>query len=163
MTRFLTRRWLAALAGLGSAGLLVTALGYQYLGELMPCSLCIWQRWPHLAAAVLALLVVAVWPARILALLGALAAATTSGIGIYHVGVQRGWWPGPDACSAADPAGLSTGDLLDRILATPIVRCDEVVWEFLSISMAGWNALISAGLVLLWLAAAAAPRTARRA
>ena len=84
-------------------------------------------------------------------LLGALA---STGIGVYHTGVERGWWPGPEACGGVgDITGLSAEALLEQILATPVVRCDEVAWEMLGLSMASWNALASLGLAGVWLLA----------
>ena len=37
-------------------------------------------------------------------------------------------------------------------MEAPLVRCDEVAWEFLSLSMASWNGIISLGLAGMWLA-----------
>lgn len=146
-------RRLAALAALGSAALLLGALGFQYLGGLPPCKLCIWQRWPHGIAIAVGLVMLAL-PFRPLALLGAAAAAATSAFGVYHFGVEQAWWEGPNTCtSSTDVGGMSAGQLLDQILAAPVVRCDDVLWSFLGLSMAGWNAIISAGLVVVWLAA----------
>ncbi|MHA3980565.1 disulfide bond formation protein B [Halovulum sp. GXIMD14794] len=149
----MTRRFLTTLAGLGSAGLLLGALAFQYIGGLYPCPLCITQRWPHLAAVLIAVLAYFI-PLRILALAGAAAAAATAAVGAYHFGVERVWWEGPDTCTAADLEGQSPAELLEQIMAAPVVRCDEIAWDFMGISMAGWNAIVSAGLVLIWLAAA---------
>jgi len=148
-----SRRGLTTLAGFGSAALLLGALGFQYLGGLAPCPLCITQRWPHLAAVLIAVLAYFI-PQRVLALAGAAAAAVTSGVGLYHFGVERRWWEGPDTCTSGDVGGKSPAELLDQIMAAPVVRCDEIAWDFLGISMAGWNAIASALLVLIWLAAA---------
>ena len=68
--------------------------------------------------------------------------------------VERGWWPGPDTCTSSDITNLSTEDLMTRIMNAPLVRCDEVQWDLLGLSMASWNAVISLGLAGLWLAAA---------
>ncbi len=137
-------------AAFGSFALLGAALVSQYFGGLHPCKMCIWQRWPHGAAIGFgALFLLTSWRPAIL--LGALCALVTSGIGAFHAGVEQGWWEGPTTCSSGDISGLSTEDLLDQILTAPVVRCDEIVWEFAGISMAGWNALLSAGLVLIWL------------
>ena len=133
--------------------MLAGALFFQYVVGLAPCELCIWQRWPHLAAVILGLVVWFV-PSAWLMALGALAAATSGGLGIYHTGVERGWWPGPDSCTSAPVAGLTPEQLMERILAAPLVRCDEVPWEMLGLSMASWNAVASAGLALVWLLAA---------
>ncbi len=146
-----TRRQLIWLAAGGSAALLLGAWGFQALGYA-PCKLCIWQRWPHGAAVLIGVLATAL-PFAVLPLLGALAAATTGGIGIYHTGVERGWWQGPTTCSAGEIGGLSVDDLMSQIMDAPLVRCDEVAWEFLALSMASWNAVLSFALAAVWLAA----------
>jgi disulfide bond formation protein DsbB len=147
------RTTLILLAAGGSLALLFGAFAFQHLGGLAPCAMCLWQRWPHAAAAVIGALALAV-PGRLLPLAGALAAATGAALGLYHTGVERGWWEGPDTCTAGPVAGIAPGDLLEQILAAPVVRCDEVAWEWLGLSMAGWNALLSLGLAALWLMAA---------
>ena len=144
------------LAGLGSLLLLAGALAFQHLGGLAPCPMCIWQRWPHLAAVLIALAALTVlWRRRRpLSLVGAGAMAVSAGLGLYHAGVEQRWWPGPSGCSGVDPSGLSPDELLTRLSQAPLVRCDEIAWQLVGISMAGWNALLSAVLVMFWLSAA---------
>lgn len=128
--------------------LLGGALGSQYLGGLHPCEMCYWQRWPHGAAIVLALLAFTA-PAqsgrsRVLTMLAALAIAVSGSIGVYHAGVEAKIFQGFTQCTAIGK-GLSTAELLDQISHAPLVRCDEVQFRFLGISMAGWNAILSLG------------------
>lgn len=153
----LNRTQLSTLAGLGSAAILAGAFGFQYLGGLAPCQLCLWQRWPH-AAAIGIMLLALVLPWRILPLLGMLAALTTAGIGMFHVGVEYQWWEGLASCSGNSIAGLNVNDLLnpDVTIAAP-VRCDAVAWSMFGISMAGWNVILSLGLATLWVMAARKP------
>lgn len=140
-----------ALAGFGSFALLFGALAFQYLGGLAPCPMCIWQRWPHLAAILFALAALGFTaPRRVLILGGALSAATTAGIGVYHAGVEQRWWEGPSSCAGFDPSQMTPDELFQHLAAAPLVRCDEIPWEFLGVSMAGWNALLSAVLVIIW-------------
>ncbi|WP_205749090.1 disulfide bond formation protein B [Frigidibacter oleivorans] len=150
-------RILCLIAAGGSAALLAGALIFQALG-FAPCPMCLWQRWPHVAAVgigAVALLLPAPAPVlRGLALAGAAAAACTSALGLYHTGVERDWWQGPTSCTSSSVQGVSASDLLNQIMAAPLVRCDEVAWQFLGLSMASWNAVFSLGLVLVWLAAA---------
>ena len=143
-------------SGAGSAAILAGALGFQFIGGLAPCPLCIWQRWPHVAAVVIAVAGVTVlWRhTRPLAVAGMLTMLAGAGLGLYHTGIERGWWPGPDTCAASDIANLSTNQLMARIMSAPLVRCDQVAWDFLGLSMASWNAAISLGLAALWLASA---------
>jgi len=149
MTR---QRTLILLAAGGSAALLLGALAFQHLGGMAPCKLCLWQRWPHGAAIALGLAGMVAWPA-LMAGLGVLAALATAGIGGYHTGVERGWWPGPSDCSGGPVSGMSSEELFEQIMAAPLVRCDEVPWEMLGLSMASWNMLASLGLAALWLMA----------
>ncbi len=152
----LTPRTLVLVAGAGSAALLLGAFGFQFLGGLRPCHLCLLQRWPHGAAVLVAALVLLV-PAllRPLATLGALAMLVNTGIALYHTGVERGWWQGPTSCTGSgDVANLSTEQLMAQIMEAPLVRCDEITWTFLRLTMANWNALASLVLAFVWLAAA---------
>ena len=123
--------------------LLGGAMGSQYLGGLTPCEMCYWQRWPHAAAIGLAALAFTA-PAtaarsRLLTLLAAAAIAVSGAIGVYHAGVEIGIFEGFTTCTAS---GAVT---LEDIMKVPLVRCDQVQWAFLGISMAGWNAILSLG------------------
>ena len=153
----MTRHLLILLAAGGSLALLLGAFGFQYLGGLAPCKLCLWQRWPHGAAILIGALALATrGPA--LPALGGLAALSTAGIGLYHTGVERKWWAGPSSCTGDGGAlsGLSGGDLLNFDAQTNIVMCDVVPWELFGLSMASYNAIFAALLAGLWLMAARA-------
>lgn len=152
----MTRAFLFA-AILGPAAVLGAALFSQYVGGLNPCQMCIWQRWPHGAAIALALIALALAPRRaatVALYLGALALIIGAGIGAFHAGVELGYWEGPTTCSGGDVSGLSPADLIAKLQAAPLVRCDEVAWSFLGVSMAGWNAILSLGLAVLTVMAA---------
>ncbi|WP_299842553.1 disulfide bond formation protein B [uncultured Roseovarius sp.] len=154
-----TRQWWIMMAAGGSALLLIGAFAFQHLGGMAPCKLCIWQRWPHVIAIALGVIALML-PGRVLPLAGALAALGTAGIGFYHTGVERGWWEGPTSCTSSGVSGVSTDDLFDQIMAAPLIRCDEVPWDMLGLSMASWNGLISLLLVFFWLKAVRAPTAA---
>jgi len=154
MLTFERARWLALLV---PTALLGGALGSQYWGGLYPCEMCYWQRYPHGIAIALALLAILSSPrpaaSRLLVLLAALAIATSGAIGVFHAGVEMGWWEGLTSCSTSSNAATAE-ELLADIMATPLIRCDQVQWSLLGISMAGWNAIISLGsaaLILLGL------------
>ena len=135
--------------------LLGGALGSQYFGGLHPCEMCYWQRWPH-AAAILFALLAFTGPAetsrsRNFTLLAAFCIAVSGVIGVYHAGVEAKVFEGFTQCTAMGK-GLSTAELLKQISRAPLVRCDEVQFRFLGITLAGWNAIFSLGgaaLILL--------------
>ena len=143
----LSRLALARLAALLlPVGLLSGALASQYLGGLHPCEMCYWQRWPHGAAIVLAALAFTTSAesprSRSLTALAALAIAISGAIGVYHAGVELGIFEGFTTCTAMS-SRASNADLLRQITHAPLVRCDQVQFQFLGISMAGWNAILS--------------------
>ena len=152
----MTGKQLGLLAAGGSASLLLAAFVFQALGYA-PCAMCIWQRYPH-AVAIGAGVILAIGLAPLVFLaFGAASAATTAVIGVYHTGVERDWWQGPTSCtgSGLDLSNLTGSDLLPSASSGPsnLVMCDEVAWEFLTLSMASWNALWSVVLAGIWVLA----------
>ncbi|WP_370190359.1 disulfide bond formation protein B [Qipengyuania sp.] len=135
------------------AALLGGAYVSQYGFGLYPCEMCWWQRWPHFVAIGLAMLAFTVPPQRVWTALAALAILTSGAIGLFHAGVEYGWWPGITSCAVIASSGA--GSALENIMNTPLVRCDEPAWTLLGISLAGFNFLISsaAGLAILALLA----------
>ena len=141
-------------AAAGSFALLAGAFAFQMLGYA-PCEICIWQRWPHGVAVAAGMVALIAGPAMLLGLLGALSALVTAGIGVYHTGIERGFWDGPATCTGSgdDLAGLSGNELLSVDVPSGIVMCDEVAWAFAGLSMASWNAILSVGLACIWIRA----------
>jgi disulfide bond formation protein DsbB len=132
----------------------------QYGFGLAPCELCIAQRWPHAAAVVLGIAALLLPRLRVALLaLAGIALAVGDGIAVYHAGVEWHWWQGPTACT-----GSGTPDSIEalraQLLTAQVVRCDEVAFRFLGLSMAGWNVLWSALLVVF--AGLAAKRAAAK-
>lgn len=140
---------LILLAAAGSAALLLGAFAFQHIGGMAPCKLCLWQRWPHAFAIGFGALAIFALP-RVMAMGGMLAALATAGIAAYHSGVEQKWWKGPATCSSTDMRGLNVDDLFEKIMAAPVVRCDEVPWEMLGLSMASWNMIASLALAAIW-------------
>jgi len=138
-----------AVAG-GSAATLAAALVFQHWGGLAPCELCYWQRYPYWGAIPLAI-VGAMLPGRAGALClagAALCLATTAGIGGFHVGVEQHWWQGTSACGTSQGPAASLEELRARLLAAPLVRCDQPAWTLAGLSMAAYNMLIATALGL---------------
>ena len=115
-----------------------------------PCKMCIWQRYPHGAAIADRVLAIALpnhsnpAPVRCSRCSG-----NSRDRSVITQGSSRGGGKDPASCTSGDIGGLSSQELMDQIMSAPLVRCDDIPWEMLGLSMAGWNALISAGLVLL--------------
>jgi len=135
-----------------SGSLLLGALGFQFIGNLAPCEMCFWQRYAHLGVLGLAAIAF-VTQNRAVSLLAIAAMLVAAGLGLFHAGVEQGWWEGP-ACSSALQPGMSQADILGSLMNAPLVRCDAIAWQLFGLSMAGWNAMISllaaASAWLLW-------------
>ena len=155
----MSRTLLILAAGGGSLAMLLGAYYWQSQGY-PPCPMCWWQRYPHFAAVGIGVLAIVV-RGPLFPVLGALAALTTSGLGVLHTGVERGWWVLQTACTTATGGlgGMTGADLLS-VEGDRAVMCDQVSWEYLRLSMASWNAILSAALVLIWLLAVRASRRA---
>mgnify|MGYP001806683244 CR=1 FL=1 len=129
--------------------LLAGAWASQLIGGLVPCEMCHWQRWPHYAAVLVAALAYAVpgRSSRVLTVaIAALLIAVSGAIGVFHAGVEYHWWQGITACSTRVAGeGISTDEMLRRILAAPVIRCDAAQWTLFGISLAGFNAILSLG------------------
>lgn len=131
---------------------LITIAGawfFQLVLDIRPCPLCLEQRYAYYLAIPLAALVAlgaAKGASRGLLGLGlvvlALAALANAGLGAYHAGVEWGFWQGPTDCTGP-MVDLGGGGLLDTLNKVKVIRCDEVQWRFLGLSLAGYNVLIS--------------------
>lgn len=152
----ISSRTITSLIFLGCTATILAALGFQYLGGLKPCELCLLERLPYYAGVPLSL--AAVVTAReanfgylpiIILSLCVLVFATGAGLGLYHVGVEQHWWPGPGACTGTFIFPSDASDLSAALSKATVVRCDVPAWTFLGISMAGYNMIISAVLARL--------------
>ncbi len=144
------------LVTLASAVSLGAAYGFQYLGGLAPCPLCIIQRYPHFAVLALGLAAAAApLPVR-RALLAAsgVALLVTAGYGVYHAGVEQGWF---GSVCAAPLDGGTLEEIRAQVMAAPLAACDEVPWSLGGVSLAGWNALVSFAAAVAALVFAARP------
>ncbi|MGM4903147.1 disulfide bond formation protein B [Tardiphaga sp. 866_E4_N2_1] len=158
----------AALAvGLIALATLAGAWFFQLVLDIRPCPLCLEQRYAYYLAIPLAVLV-AIAAARDvprgLVVTGlvvlALAALANAVLGGYHAGVEWTFWQGPTDCSGPVVDLGKAGSLLERLDTVKVIRCDEVQWRFLGLSLAGYNVLIS--LLMAAIALWGAGKTARR-
>jgi disulfide bond formation protein DsbB len=159
-----------------TAALVVTAIAaatlagawfIQLVMGIQPCELCLAQRYAYYLVVPLGALT-AIGAAKgarrgaLIAGLAVIALATlgNAGLAAYHAGVEWGFWQGPTACTG--PVGNlgSAGNLLERLDTVKVVRCDEVQWKFLGLSLAGYDVLIS--LLMAALAAWGVKRSVRQ-
>jgi disulfide bond formation protein DsbB len=172
----LTMRTFAGFVLIVSAIVLGAALASQYWGGLIPCELCILQRWPWAAAIMISLVALfpglrrgrlgsrpalppdrspeQAWVALVLVIVYAVGVAFAA----YHVGVEQHWWAGPTACTAPAGGAATLEAMKQQILGTPAVLCDQVQWSLFGVSLAGWNLLASLGMAAICAAVFAGTR-----
>jgi disulfide bond formation protein DsbB len=129
-----------------SVAVVGAALLAQYGGGLVPCELCLYQRWPYFAVIALMALAFALGRrgvSRVALALAAVIFVASAGLACYHLGVEQHWFAGPTACTGDGLAGGSIEEIRRRLLATPVVRCDLAQW-----SVVGIDPLVSGNLVV---------------
>jgi disulfide bond formation protein DsbB len=155
---FMNAYRLGGLALVIATGVILTALGFEYLGGYAPCPLCLMERYAYYAGIpmLFAAMALAAERPRLAALIFfavALGFLANAGLGVYHAGVEWHFWPGPETCSTAQALPATPSDLLRGLDEARVVRCDEATWRLFGLSFAGWNALISLMLFALSLQA----------
>jgi disulfide bond formation protein DsbB len=139
-----------------AAATLAGAWFFQLVLDIRPCPLCLEQRYAYYLAVPLGALVA--WAAAKRAPRGALvaglallalAALANAWLGGYHAGVEWGFWQGPTECSGPVLDLGKAGSLLDNLDKVKVIRCDEVQWRFLGLSLAGYNVLISLAMAVI--------------
>ncbi len=134
-----------------SSLMLLSALYIEYFHGALPCDLCITQRWFHgsiIAYSFITILIInkTLISNKLLLLVGAILWLSSSLAGLYHFGIEMNFWTGPDGCSSNIDFSKDT---LTYILTKSPIKCDEVMFEILGLSLAGWNALASFFIFLL--------------
>lgn len=139
-----------------SAGTLAGAWYFQLVEGLPPCPLCLEERIPYHVIIPLSLLLAIAAAVRApakLIIVGfaviAIAALANVVLGTYHAGVEWRFWPGPSGCTGIIAGPPNAADLMKTLQHAKVVACDEVLLRVLGLSLAGWNALISAALAAL--------------
>lgn len=142
-----------------TAGAILTALGFQYIGGYVPCMLCLIERYAYYAGIPVLFAALALTSgsyrglAAVLFFLVALAFLANAGLGIYHAGAEWKFWPGPATCGGGESLTTSAGSLLNDIQGIKVMKCDEASFRFLGISFAGWNVVSSLLIMALALRA----------
>ena len=134
-----------------SSSMLLSAFYLEYFHDAFPCDLCITQRWFHALIISYSLIAIFIHEKKFLAnkfiLIGlSITWIASSVAGLYHFGIEMNFWSGPDECSSSIDFSK---DLLKYLLNKSPIKCDEVMFKILGLSLAGWNALMSFVMFLI--------------
>ncbi len=139
----------------GSMAALFFALFTQKVWGLRPCELCIWQRVVYAGVIFFGLLVLVpqlIMRGSTASLFGFSVKILLIGqvaLAIFHTGIEQHWWEGFSSCSTGVGKGLTLEEIQAKLAGTPLVRCDDIAWQFLGLSMAAWNAIYAFCLLII--------------
>ena len=137
-----------------SFSMILFALISEYVFGFAPCSLCLIQRYPHILVAVTSVWLIFFRTHNVfLYPVNTLVMALSIILASYHVGVEQSIFQGPQSCSSSNLSLVSKKSaeaLLKEILNTSVIRCNEVTWFFMGLSMATWNLILSIALFIGW-------------
>ena len=137
-----------------SLSMILFVLISEYVFGFAPCYLCLIERYPHILVAITSVWLIFfkthnffLYPVNTLVMALSIILAS------YHVGVEQSIFQGPQSCSSSNLSLVSEKSaetLLKEILNTSVVRCNEVIWSFMGLSMATWNLILSIALFIGW-------------
>ena len=137
-----------------SFSMIFFALISEYVFGFAPCSLCLIQRYPHILVAMSSVWLIFFKTHNVfLYPVNTLVMALSIILASYHVGVEQSIFQGPQSCSSSNlplVSEKSAEALLKEILNTSVIRCNEVTWSFMGLSMATWNLILSIALFIGW-------------
>lgn len=154
---FKPKPYMAAMLSLIVAfGAIAGAWYIEIFLEVKPCKLCLEQRYSYYIG--IPLIILSLWPlvktpekwvGHFFLALSGLVFLAGGVLATYHSGVEWGLWPGPMDCSGNIEQPAALADFLKQLETVKIVRCDEVALRIFGQSLAVWNAIISAAIVVI--------------
>jgi disulfide bond formation protein DsbB len=141
-------RLAALLTAIVAGAALAFALALEHWGGMVPCALCLLERWPYRITIVLGLLAV-IMPVRIAPYLLGIAGLVLlfdAGLGFVHFGVEQHWWPSPlPECAAPHFTAGTIAERLASMPAHPAKPCDAPSYLIpgVPLSLAASNALFA--------------------
>ena len=139
-------RGAVSLIFLCALAVLAAAFYFEYVKDLAPCALCLWQRWPYYAVLTLCFAALFLFSERIyfwtLFFSGVifLGSAVLAG---YHAGVEWGFWQGPSQCAGGQALPANMGELMAQLERAQPASCADAAWRLFGLSFAGYNVIIS--------------------
>lgn len=163
------RESVLAFLAVASLAIIIAAWSFEFAG-FVPCKLCLMQREPYYIGVPLAAMAWGAerwgapsWVARVVLVVLIGLFLWGGSVGFYQAGAEWGFWPGPTDCGATRGGDIpaSAGDLMSALGKVKIVDCTKAQIRILGLSFAGWNVLVSSGLVIIAAAGLVLPNRSR--
>jgi len=124
----------------------------EYLLDLKPCILCIYQRIPYFFAIFLAIIFLFLEDykfQKIFYYLYSITFLSSLLLAIYHFGIENNFWSAFTSCEINDSYIKDKSNLKEYLLEKEFVSCSKVNFSLLGISLVGYNIIISLFLLIL--------------
>ena len=133
-----------------SSLIFVFILQYEY--GILPCKICIWQRWPHIFNIILVLIILSSsLKTNFVFVFGLINMFLAFILALYHYGLEQNLWDNVFSCTGKIEFNeLSTEEILKNLNNTPIKNCEIEAWNFLNLSLTGWNMILTLFMFLIW-------------
>ena len=133
-----------------SSLIFVFILQYEY--GILPCKICIWQRWPHIFNIILVLIILSSsLKTNFVFVFGLINMFLAFILALYHYGLEQNLWDNVFSCTGKIEFNeLSTEEILKNLNNTPIKNCEIEAWNFLNLSLTGWNLILTFFMLLIW-------------
>ena len=121
-----------------------SALIAEFFFNLMPCKMCLKQRYAYYAIIALLILFYFFRKYKNLWIVILIEFSILYGLfySIWHVGIEKNILPGPSSCSGTLAKTNSIENLKAQITDQPIVNCSDIIWSIFGISAATINVLL---------------------
>jgi len=129
----------------------LSALIAEYMFNILPCQMCLYQRYPYYFIILFSIIYIITnkiplpwyyWINNISFSIGLFFA-------VWHIGIEQKILPGLSGCSSIIKTSQSLTNLKEQILNQNIIACDEITWSFMGLSAASLNSLLLIFLLLI--------------
>ena len=121
-----------------------SAIIAEYVFNLLPCKMCLYQRYPYYFIISIFILfyffrkISSVW----FYILTELAIIFGLFYSIWHVGIEQKLLPGPYSCSESLNEVGTIEKLKEQIVNQAIINCNDISWSMLGLSAATINTIL---------------------
>ena len=142
--------WKLILLGI-SITAIVIALIAENIFNILPCKMCIYQRYPYYGLIIISLIFILLKYRNNLLYYFSCEILLISGVilSLWHLGVEYNFIPGPSGCSYSVENIENQKDLKTFILENPIVACNEINWTFYGVSMVLINFVFQLAILII--------------
>ena len=120
------------------------ALTAEYIFDILPCKMCLYQRYLYYFIIIISLIFLfsKTIPLKLYFWISSFSFAIGLIFSLWHVGIEQKILPGLSGCSSIVNISQSLTTLKEQILNQNIITCDEITWSIMGLSVATINSIL---------------------